>query len=123
MPASMPLRALGLLTALAIASAALWPPAPAPPPDPYSMLVKLAAGALAAAGSLCLSYAIGRTLLAGGGRGAFKALYWASFASAGAGVAEAASVFIAADVPRAVAMAALAFTGAGLLLLSYSGGG
>jgi len=123
MPVSISLRAFSLLTALAIASVALWPSLAATRTDPYSMTVKLAAGALTVIGSLCLSYAIGDTLLSGGGRGAFKALYWASFASTGAGIAEAASGFIAANVTLAVAMAALAFAGAGLLLLSYSGGG
>jgi hypothetical protein len=123
MPASMPLRAIGLLTALAIALAAIWPSPVAPGHDPYSMTVKLAAGALAAIGSLCLSYAVGRTFLRGGGRGAFKALYWASLASGGAGIAEAASGFIAVNMPLAAAMAALSFAGAGLMLLFYSGGG
>jgi hypothetical protein len=123
MPASMPLRAFGLLAALAIALAAIWPSPAAPRQDPYSITIKLAAGALAVIGSLYMSYAIGGTFLRGGGRGAFKALYWASLASAGAGLAEVASGFIAANVSLAVAMAALSFAGAGLMLLFYSGGG
>jgi hypothetical protein len=122
MPASMSLRALGMLTALAIALAALWPLAAAPRHDPYSMIIKLMAGSLAIIGSLYLAYAVGGTLLRGSGRGAFKALYWASIASAGAGIAEAASGFIVADVPLAAAMAAFSFAGAGLMLIFYSGG-
>jgi hypothetical protein len=123
MPASMSLRALGMLTALAIALAALWPLAAAPPHDPYSMIIKLMAGSLAIIGSLYLAYAVGGTFLRGSGRGAFKALYWASIASVGAGMAEAASGFIVADVPLAAAMAAFSFAGAGLMLIFYSGGG
>jgi hypothetical protein len=123
MPASILLKALGLLTALAIASTCFWPSAVAPRYDPYSITVKLAAGALAIIGSLCLSHAVGGTFLRGGGRGAFKALYWASLASAGAGVTEVASGFMAVNLPLAVTMAALSFAGAGLMLLFYSGGG
>lgn len=123
MPTSILLRALGLLTALAIVFAATWHSPAMPTHDPYPVTAKLAAGALAAIGSLYLAYAIGGTFLRGGGRGAFKALYWASLASSGAGIAEAASGLIAVNVPLAVAMAALTFAGAGLMLLSYSGGG
>lgn len=123
MPASMPLRAFGLLTALAIASMAiLWSPI-APRCDPYSMTVKLAAGALMVIGSIYLSYAVGGTFLRGSGRNVFKALYWASLASSGAGLAEAASGLIAVNLSLAVAMAALSYSGAGLMLLFYSGGG
>ncbi len=119
----MPLLASGLLTALAIAAAALLFSPAGPPTDTYAVTVKLAAGALVAIGSLCLSYAIGGTFLRAGGRGAFKVLYWATFAGAGAGIAEAASGLAAANVPLAMALAALAYAGAGLQLLSFSGGG
>lgn len=118
----MPLRALGLLTALAIAIVAMWHSPPEPVADTYALTVKLAAGIIVVIGSLCLSRAIGATLLSGGGRGAFKALYWAASASAGAGIAGAASGFTAADVPLAVAMAALSLAGACLMMLSLSGG-
>jgi hypothetical protein len=123
MPASMPLRAFGLLTALAIASAAIWLSPAAPRHDPYFITIKLAAGALTVIGSMYLSHAIGGTFLRCGGRGAFKALYWASLASSGAGIVEAVSGFTAVNLPLASAMAALSFTGAGLMLLFYSGGG
>ncbi len=123
MPPSLPLRASGLLAAMAIATAALWSPAAVHQLDAYSTTVKLAAGAIATIGSLYLSSAVGGTFLRGGGRRAFKALYWASLASAGAGIAEAASGLFAANVPLAVAMAALSFAGAGLMLLIYPGGG
>ncbi len=123
MPPSMPLKGFGALTALAIASAALLFSPVEPPSDVYTVTVKLAAGTFVIIGSLCLSYAVGGTFLRAGGRGAFKALYWASFAGAGAGIAEAASGFVAASVPLAVALAALAYAGAGLMLSYYAGGG
>ncbi len=123
MPASLPLRAFGLLTALAVVSIALYASPPEPRHDDYSTMVKLTAGILAMAGSLYLAHAIAGTFLRHGGRGAFKALYWASFASAGAGAAEAASAFTPANAPLAAAAAALAFAGAGLTLTLFAGGG
>jgi hypothetical protein len=122
MPASKLLKALGLLTALAIAAAALLYAPAGPPPDPYIVTVKLVAGAAVVIGSIYLARAIGATLLSGGGRGAFKALYWAAFASAGAGIAEAASGLAAVNLPAAAGMASLAFACAGLMLLRFSGG-
>ncbi len=122
MPPSLSLRAFGLLTALVIVSAALYVSPADTRHDAYSATVTLLAGTMAAIGSLSLAYAVGGTFLRHGGRGAFKAIYWASYASAGAGFAEAASVIIPVNVSLATSMAALAFAGAGLVALSFAGG-
>lgn len=123
MPVTLSLRAAGILSALAVViAAALYMPA-RPPPDPYQAAMRLAAGLLLAAGSLSLSRAVGITLLKHGGNRAFKALYWAVLASAGAGISEASSAFYAMDVPLAVSLAAVSFSGAGLMLLLFQNGG
>jgi hypothetical protein len=67
--------------------------------------------------------AIGGTFLRGGSNGAFKALYWASLASSGAGISQAASAFYPMNVTLAAALAALSFSGAGLMLLRFHNGG
>lgn len=123
MPPSRSLLAAGLASALGIAAAALLlQPAP-PPADPYQASVRLAAGLSIIAGSLSLSRAIGKTLLARGGNSAFKALYWAALASSGTGVAAAASVAYPVDVPLAASLSAASFSGAGLMLLHFQKGG
>ncbi len=123
MPVSLSLRTAGILSAAAVlATAALYVPSPAPV-DTYQATIRLVAGLLLAAGSLSLSYAIGRTFLRNGGNDAFKALYCAGFASAGAGLSGAASAFYAMNLPLATSLAAISFSGAGLMLLRFQNGG
>jgi len=74
-------------------------------------------------GLLSLSYADGRTFLRNGGNNAFKALYCAGFVSAGAGLSGAASAFYAMDLPLAVSLATISYSGAGLMLLKFQNGG
>jgi len=96
----------------------------APPPfDPYEVSIKLISGLIMAAGSLYLSYWIGRTFLCNGGKSAFKALYWAAFSSAGAGISEAAWGLTAMSVTAGLLMASFAFAGAGVMILHFSTGG
>lgn len=85
-----------------------------PTADHYAAVVKLAAGVLMVSGSMLLSSAIGRTLLKNAGKGAFKALYFASFSSAGIGVVEAASAMMPMNVAAALCAASVAFAIAGV---------
>jgi hypothetical protein len=119
MPPSYPVRSIGFLAAGCIVTASLIFEPAAPGGDPYCTAIKLIAGASMAAGSLLLARNIGAAFLRSGGRGVFKALYLASFASAGAGISEAASGLAAVNVPLAVSLATLAFTGAGIMLLLF----
>jgi len=123
MAASLTLKALGLTTALVIVVLAYsYDPAP-PSFDPYEASIKLISGAIMAAGSLYLSYWIGRTFLCNGGKSAFRALYWAALSSAGAGISEAASGLVAMSVMAGLLMASFAFAGAGVMTLHFSAGG
>ncbi|HTY89582.1 MAG TPA: hypothetical protein VMC84_00230 [Methanocella sp.] len=123
MPASLSLRAAGLLSASAIvAASAFYRPSP-PPGDPYRSSLLMASGLILAIGSLLLSRTVRNTFLRHGGSGAFKALYWAVLASSGAGISEAVSTFYAMDVPLAASLAAVSFAGAGLMLLDFQKGG
>lgn len=123
MPASLQLKAAGLISAIAIvAASAIYAPA-SPPGDRYQAAIRLAAGFLMVAGSLLLSRAIGGTFLRQGGNMTFKALYWAAMASAGAGLSEASSSFYAMDVPAAASLSAISFSAAGLMLLRFQKGG
>src|SRR5271157_1256851 len=123
MPASASLKILGLLTALAIVALSFSQGTSLLPVSQYSGAVKLLAGLSMAAGSLLLAFSISATFLRNGGTGAFKALYWASLSSAGAGIAESASGVIALDVPLALLITALSFAGAGTLVLRHRMGG
>jgi len=119
MPASLSLRAFSVLSACAIVVAgALYAPVP-PPGDRYQAWMRLAAGFLLALGSLTLSRAIGGTFLRQGGNGAFKALYWAGLASAGAGLSEALSAFYSMDVPLTIVLCTIAYSASGLVLLRF----
>ena len=123
MPASLPLKAAGLISALAISAASALVDPASPPGDRYQVAMRLAAGILMVAGPLLLSHAIGNTFLRQGGNMAFKALYWATMASAGAGLSEASSAFYAVDVPAAASLSAISLSAAGLLLLRFQKGG
>ena len=122
MTASLPLKALGSLTALAIVAFAFSQASSPPRTDPYGTAVKLMAGAIMAAGSLFISQSISDTFLRNRGRNAFKALYWAAVSSTGAGVSEAVSGLAAVNVTAGLSLAALAFAGAGTLTLRFSAG-
>ncbi len=123
MSVPLSLRAAGLLSfAIVVAASALYMPEAAPT-DPYQATMRLAAGLLLAIGSLSLSRTIGRTLLGKCGTRAFKALYYGSFVSAGAGLSGMASAFYAINLPLAASLAAVSFSGAGLMLLSFQKGG
>ncbi len=123
MPPSVLLKALGLFTAMSIAGIALFQGTMPPQGDLYPETIKLLAGVMMVVGSLSLSFAIGSTFLHTGGRTAFKALYWASLSSAGAGIAEAVSGLAAVNVPLSLFLASLAYAGAGALVLHFSAGG
>jgi hypothetical protein len=123
MPASAVLKIFGLLTALAIVALSFSQGTSPPQVGTYSGTVKLLAGFSMVAGSLLLTYSIGATFLRNGGTGAFKALYWASLSSTGAGIAEAASGIMAMGVPLALIITALSFAGAGTLVLHDRMGG
>jgi hypothetical protein len=123
MTASLPLKALGLLTALAIVALAFLQASSSPPPDSYGAAVKLMAGVIMVIGSLFLSRSISYTFLRNGGRNAFKALYWAALSSAGAGVSEAASGLATVSVLIGLSLGALALASAGAMMIHYSGGG
>jgi hypothetical protein len=105
-----------------VLAALLYMPA-SPPGDTYRAMMRVAVGALMLTGSLSLAIAIDGTFLRGGGNGAFKALYWASVASSGAGISQAASAFYPMNVMLASALAALPLSGAGLMLLRFHQGG
>lgn len=123
MSVPLSLRAAGILSfAIVVAASALYMPEAAPT-DPYQATMRLAAGLLFASGSLSLSRSIGRTLLRGGGNGAFKALYCAGFVSAGTGICGASSAYYAMNLPLAASIAAVSFSGAGLMLLRFLKGG
>jgi hypothetical protein len=114
MAASIKLKAAGLLAVSGIiAIGAFYQPVYSPG-DSYAATVKLAAGVSAIAGSMLLSSSIGRTFLKNAGRGAFKALYLASFSSAGAGVVEAASATVPMNVAAALCAVSVAFAIAGV---------
>lgn len=123
MPASALLTVLGLFTATGIAVAAFFLGSAPPQGSLYPETIKLLAGLMMIAGSLLLSLAISGTFLHTGGRAAFRALYWASLSSAGAGISEAASGLAAVNVPLSLFLASLAFAGAGIFLLHFSTGG
>lgn len=123
MPASLTLRAAGLLSAFCIVAASAFYMPALPPGDPYRASMRLAAGTLLAIGSMSLSHMIGKTLLRQEGNGAFKALYWASLSSAGAGASAAVSAFYAMDVPLAASLAAVSLSVAGLMLMQFRKGG
>jgi len=123
MPASLSLRAFSILSACAIVAAGvLYAPVP-PPGDSYQAWMRLAAGFLLALGPLTLSRAVSGTFLRQGGNGAFKALYWAGLASAGAGLSEAMSAFYSMDVPVTIALCTVAYSASGLMLLRFHKGG
>lgn len=123
MPVPLSLRAAGILfTGAVMATAALCMPEPAPD-GPYQAMMRLSAGLLLVAGSLSLSHVIGRTFLRNGGNGAFKALYFAGFVSAGAGLSWVASALYAMNLPLAISLAAISFSSAGLMLLRFQKGG
>lgn len=119
MAATPTLKAAGLLAACGIiATGALYQPVSSPV-DTYAATVKLAAGISAVAGSFLLSSAIGRTLLRNAGRSAFKALYVAALASAGVGVAEAASAAMPVNVAAALCVTSAVFAVAGLWTVRF----
>ena len=114
MAASIMLKAAGLLAVSGIiAIGAFYQPVYGPG-DSYAVTIKLAAGVSAIAGSILLSTAIGRTLLKNSGKGAFKALYFASISSTGAGVVEAASATMPMNVAAALCAVSVAFAVAGV---------
>lgn len=123
MPVSLPLKAVSALSALAVVFAALSYMPSSPPGDTYRATMRVAVGALMLTGSLSLAIVIDGTFLRGGSNSAFKALYWASLASSGAGISQAASAFYPMNVPLAAALAALSFSGTGLMLLRFHKGG
>ncbi len=123
MPASALLKVLSLLTAVGIACAAFFQASAPPQAGLYPAAIKLLAGITMTVGSLLLSFTISSTFLQSGGRTAFKALYWASLSSAGAGITEAASGLAAVNVPLSLFLASLAFAGAGMLTLHFGMGG
>jgi len=120
MPASIFLKAAGVLAAATIVSLAI-PGAPVQPrADLYTATVELAAGALMIAGSFSAAHAISDTFLRCGGRAAFKALYIAALTAAGAGLSEAVSGFIAINIQIVLTLSLIFFLGTGLLLLKFS---
>lgn len=123
MPVPLSLRAAGILSAAIVpVASALYLPAQ-PPVDPYQVTMRLAAGILLAIGSLSLILSIGHTLLRNGGNRAFRALYCCGFVSAGAGLSGASSAFYAMNLHLAISLAAISFSGAGLMLLQFQKGG
>jgi len=90
---SFALRLTGLIIAAATVIVSCISPAASAAAGEYPAVVKVLSGAIAIAGSLCLTAAIGRTFLRSGGVNAFKAAYVAAMALSGAGLAEALSAF------------------------------
>jgi len=121
MPASIPIKALGALTAILILSLA-FTQASHNKPDPYAATMKLFIGALMVAGSLFLSISISGAFLRNGGRNAFKALYWASLSSTGLGVSEAASGLIRVSVSTGLILTSLIFAASGVAVLHFISG-
>jgi hypothetical protein len=113
---------IGVMAVCCIIAASFLSGPATPMGDIYGAAIKLIAGVSMAAGSLLLARAIGATFLRNRGRGAFKALYLAAFASAGAGLSEAVSGLFAVNVPLGISLATLAFTVAGIVLLLFYGG-
>ena len=85
----------------------------------YASVVKASTGVLILAGSLLLSSAIGRTVLTHDGRGAFKALYFASLSTAGAGVSESISAVLPVNMGVALLAISTLFATAGLSLVRF----
>lgn len=90
---SFSLRLTGLIVATATVVVACISPATVTIDGAYPAIVKVLSGAIALAGSLCLTAAISRTFLRSGGINAFKAAYVAAMALSGVGLAEALSAF------------------------------
>jgi hypothetical protein len=114
MAVSLQLKAAGILAASCIFALAYTYEPVSSTGGVYDGVVKAAAGIFVVVGSVFLSAAIGRTFLKNRGRGAFKALYFASLSSAGVGVAVSASAFTPMNVNAALSALSIVLAVAGL---------
>lgn len=124
MAASLKLNAAGILAASCIiALAYIYEPASSMG-STYDHVVKAAAGISVIAGSVLFSNTVGQTFLKHSGRGAFKALYFASFSSVGFGVTVFASALLPMNVNAATFALSIAFAVAGVCMFRFfqSGG-
>lgn len=115
------LRIIACVVALWVAAALFVGPATAPAANAYQAAVKVLSGAVAVAGSLCLTRAVGLTLLRSGGTPAFSATYLAAAALGGLGLAETASAVVPGNISHALAAGCIASTASGVLWVKFYG--
>jgi hypothetical protein len=118
---TLALRSVTLATIFIVAASAFICPAAALADDAYTATVKVICGAVAIAGSLCLTRSINMTLLQSGGTTAFKAAYVAAAALCGLGLAEALSALWRANMGHALAVYCVISAGSGLLWVRFYG--
>lgn len=119
MAASMKLKASGILAASCIIALAYIYEPVSLTGSGYAPVVKAAAGISVIGGSVLLSTAIGQTFLKNNGRGAFKALYFASISSAGVGVVVSASAVAPMNVNIALFVLSLVFAITGVCMFRF----
>jgi len=124
MAASMKLKAAGILAASCIIALAYVYEPVSSTGTAYDSVIKALAGIFVIGGSVLLSSAVGQTFLKNKGRGAFKALYFASLSSAGVGVALSVSAVAPMNINAALFVLSIVFavTGASTLRFLQAGG-
>jgi hypothetical protein len=118
---SLGLQSLAVAMIIIVAASAFVDPDITPGTDAYPATLKMLASAVAFAGSIYLTRAIGPTLLRSGGTLAFLGAYMATASLSGIGLAEALSVIRPANISHALAAYCILMVVAGALWMRFYG--